>query len=223
MAADHHVGFKRELFGEFSRIAKALASPLRLELIYLLAQRERSVEDLSRELGLPIANVSQHLQALRRARLVEVRRDGLYAFYRLADPSVYRLYQALLEVGENRLAEVDRILEAYLEDRDSLEPVGAEELLRRLREGNVTLLDTRPEEEYRAGHIPGALSIPATELESRLTDLEPGQEVIAYCRGQYCLFSDEAVALLNARGYRARRLGPGLPDWRAAGLPVEVG
>jgi rhodanese-related sulfurtransferase/DNA-binding transcriptional ArsR family regulator len=222
MPADSHSTFKRELFSEFARVAKALASPLRLELIYLLAQRERSVEDLARELGLPVANASQHLQALRRARLVEVRRQGLYSFYGLADPSVYRLYQALIEVGENRLAEVDRIVAAYLGDRDSLEPVGAEELVRRLNDGDVVLLDTRPEEEYRAGHIAGAISIPASELESRLSELDPGKDVIAYCRGPYCMFSDEAVALLNARGYHARRLIPGLPDWRVAGFPVEV-
>ena len=223
MADDQHRSFKRELFGEFARIAKALASPHRLEILYLLAQRERSVDDLAREMALPIANVSQHLQALRRARLVEVRREGLYAFYRLADESVYRLYQAILEVGEARLAEVDRIVEAYLGERDSLEPVGAEELLRRLEEGDVILLDTRPEAEYRAGHIPGALSIPVEALESRLRELPEGKEVIAYCRGPYCLFSDEAVAVLAAHGIRARRLGPGLPDWKAAGLPVEVG
>jgi DNA-binding transcriptional ArsR family regulator/rhodanese-related sulfurtransferase len=223
MSHPPHREFKQELFSEFARVAKALANPHRLELLYLLAQRERSVEDLAREMGLPVANVSQHLQALRRARLVEVRREGLFAFYRLADASVYRLYQAILEVGERRLAEVDRIVAAYLGERDSLEPIGAEELLRRLKEGDVVLLDTRPEEEYRAGHIPGAISMPVGALESRLRELPEGREVIAYCRGPYCLFADEAVALLGSRGIPARRLGPGLPDWRAAGLPVQVG
>lgn len=223
MSQGQHRGFKQELFSEFARVAKALAHPQRLELLYLLAQRERSVEDLAREMGVPIANVSQHLQALRRARLVEVRREGLFAFYRLADGSVYRLYQSILEVGERRLAEVDRIVEAYLGERDSLEPIGAEDLLRRLREGEVILLDVRPEEEYRAGHIPGAVSMPVEALESRLRELREGREVIAYCRGPYCLFADEAVTLLSSRGIPARRLGLGLPDWRAAGLPVEVG
>ena len=222
MPIGRHRAFKRELFDEFARVAKALASPHRLEMVYLLAQRERSVEDLAREMGLLIANVSQHLQTLRNARVVEVRRDGLFAFYRLADESVYRLYQALLEVGEARLVDIERIVRDYLGDRDSLEAVGMEKLLDRLKQGDVVLLDTRPPEEYRAGHIPGALSIPVEALESRLRELPEGKEVIAYCRGPYCLFSDDAVALLTTRRFRARRLGPGFPDWRAAGLPVEV-
>ncbi|HEU4630552.1 MAG TPA: metalloregulator ArsR/SmtB family transcription factor [Gemmatimonadaceae bacterium] len=220
-AAEHHA-FKQELFAEFARVAKALASPHRLQLLYLLAQRERSVEDLARELELPIANASQHLQSLRRARLVEVRREGPYAYYRLADESVYRLYQALLEVGEARLAEVERIVRDYRGGRDTLEPIGSAELLRRLKQGDVVLLDTRPEEEYRAGHIPGAISMPVKAIRSRLRELPVGREIIAYCRGAYCVFSDEAVTLLRDRGFRARPLSVGLPDWRAAGLPVEV-
>ena len=220
MTAPGHRQFKKELFGEFARVAKALASPHRLELLYLLAQRERSVDDLAREMQLPIANVSQHLQSLRRARLVEVRRAA-HAFYRIADERVYRLYQSIIEVGEARLGEIDRLVGDYLGDRDALEPVGMEELLRRLGQGDVVLLDARPVEEYRAGHIPGALSVPVETLESRLRELPRDKEVIAYCRGPYCLFADEAVAVLTSHGIQARRLGPGLPDWRAAGLPVD--
>jgi rhodanese-related sulfurtransferase/DNA-binding MarR family transcriptional regulator len=217
-----HRAFKKELFSEFARVAKALGSPHRLELLYLLAQGERSVEALAQEMELPVANVSQHLQSLRRARLVEVRREGVRALYRLADESVYRLYQAVLEVGDARLAEIERLVKDYLGDRNALEPVGVEELLGRLARGDVTLLDARPEEEYRAGHIPGAISIPVEVLESRLRELPTDREVVAYCRGPYCLFADEAVSLLSARGYRARRLELGLPDWKAAGLPVQA-
>ena len=214
--------FKKELFHELARVAKALASPHRLEMLYLLAQRERSVDDLAREMELPTANVSQHLQWLRRSRLVGVRRVGVQAFYRLADDRVFRLYQSTVEVGEAHLAEIDRLVRDYLGDRDALEPLGVEDLLQRMELGDVVLLDARPVEEYRAGHIPGALSVPVEALGAKLRELPKGREVIAYCRGPYCLFSDEVVAFLTAQGIRARRLGPGLPDWRAAGLPVEV-
>jgi rhodanese-related sulfurtransferase len=213
--------FKDQLFEQFARIGKALANPHRLELLDLLAQAERTVEDLSREAGMSVANTSRHLQELKAARLVEVRREGLYGYYRLADERVFEVWRAIRELGEERLAEVDRLVGTYLTDRGSLEAVSVEELLVRMREEGVLVLDVRPEEEYRAGHIPGARSVPLERLEAYLEELPRDREVIAYCRGPYCVFSDEAVALLRSRGYRARRLAEGLPDWRAAGLPVE--
>jgi rhodanese-related sulfurtransferase len=216
-----HREFKDRLFEQFARIGKALASPKRLEIVDLLAQGERTVEEIARETAMSVASASQHLQALKGARMVEVRREGLYAHYRLADESVFRTWQAIRALGESRLAEVDRVVETYLMDRDALEAVDARELMERLSDGSVIVLDVRPEEEYRAGHIPGALSVPVEALEAALQTLPRDREMVAYCRGPYCLFSDEAVALLRSRGYLARRLAEGLPDWRAAGLPVE--
>lgn len=216
-----HRVFKDELFGQFARVGKALANPHRLELIDLLAQGERSVEDIAREAAMSVANTSRHLQELRSARLVEVRREGHYGYYRLADEGVYGVWKAVRELGEARLAEIDRLVGTYLTDRASLEAVCAEELLAKTREEGVMVLDVRPEEEYRAGHIPGARSVPIERLEAYLEEIPKDREVVAYCRGLYCVFSDEAVALLRSRGYRARRLEEGLPDWRAAGLPVE--
>jgi len=216
-----HREFKDLLYAQFARVGKAVANPHRLELLDLLAQGERTVEDLAQQAALPIANASQHLQALRRASLVEVRREGPYAYYRLADDRVFRLWQAIRELGEERLAEVDRLVATFLGDRGGLEPVDASTLLRRMRHDDVVVLDVRPVEEYEAGHIPGARSIPVADLERRIEELPPEQEVIAYCRGPYCVFSDEAVVLLHAHGFRARRLAFGLPDWRSSGLPVE--
>jgi rhodanese-related sulfurtransferase len=215
--------FKARLFGEFARIGKALSSPHRLHLIELLAQGERTVEQLAGELGLPVANVSQHLQVLRSARLVAARREGLYAHYALADPQVFRLWQTLRDLGQARLAEIDRVVTEYLGRRDDMEAVGADELLRRLRDGDVAVLDVRPRQEYEAGHIAGARCVPPEELEARLRQLPRGTEVVAYCRGPYCVFADEAVALLRANGYRARRLTEGFPDWLGRGLPAETG
>ena len=216
-----HREFKDRLFEQFARVGKALASPKRLEIVDLLAQGERTVEEIARETAVPVANASQHLQALKAARMVEARREGLYAYYRLADEDVFRTWQAVRALAESRLAEVDRVVEAYLQDRDALEPVDATKLMERLSDGSVVVLDVRPEEEYRAGHIPGAISVPVDTLEAALRTLPKDREMVAYCRGPYCVFSDEAVALLVARGYRARRLRQGLPDWRAAGMPVE--
>ena len=218
--ADHRE-FKDRLFGQFARIGKALASPRRLEVVDLLAQGERTVEEIAGETAMSVANASQHLQVLKAARLVEARREGLYAHYRLADEDVFRTWQAVRDLAESRLSEVDGVVEAYLEDRDALEAVDAAELMERLTAGSVVVLDVRPEEEYRAGHIPGALSVPVHALEAALQILPKDREIVAYCRGPYCVFSDEAVALLGSRGYRARRLRQGLPDWRAAGMPVE--
>ncbi len=217
----NHRLFKDQLFEQFARIGKALANPHRLELVDLLAQGERSVEDLARESGMSVANTSRHLQELRAARLVEVRREGLYGYYRLADERVFGVWRAMRELGEARLAEIDRLVETYLTNRVALEAVCSEELLAKMRESGVVVLDVRPEEEYRAGHIPGAHSVPLERLEAYLEEIPEDQEVVAYCRGPYCVFSDEAVKHLEARGYRATRLAEGFPEWRAAGLPVE--
>src|SRR6266487_6915485 len=215
--------FKNQLYEQFARIGKALSSPHRLELLEVLAQGERSVEALAQETGMSVANASQHLQVLRAAQLVEVRREGVYIYYRLADERVFSLWQAMREVGETRIAEIDRIVQTYLHERTLLQPISAQELLQRLVEGNVILLDVRPVQEYAAGHLPDALSIPVTELEARLPELPQDREIVAYCRGPYCVFADEAVTLLRTNGYNARRLEQGLPDWRALGLPVESG
>lgn len=221
MDATAHREFKDRLFEQFARVGKALASPKRLEIVDLLSQGERPVEEIARETAMSVASASQHLQALKAARMVESRREGLYVRYRLADEDVFRTWQAVRALAESRLAEVDRVVEAYLEDRDALEAVDATELMERLSDGSVVVLDARPGEEYRAGHIPGALSVPVDALEAGLQTLPKDRDLVAYCRGPYCVFSDEAVAFLRARGYRARRLRQGLPDWRAAGMPVE--
>jgi rhodanese-related sulfurtransferase len=223
MDAVAHREFKDRLFGQFARIGKALSSPRRLEIVDLLAQSEHTVEEIAEETSMSVASASQHLQALKAARMVEARREGLYMHYRLADEDVFRTWQAVRALAESRLSEVDRVVEAYLEDRDALEAVGATELMERLSDGSVVVLDVRPEEEYLAGHIPGAISVPVDALEDALQTqtLPKDREIVAYCRGPYCVFSDEAVALLRSRGYRARRLRQGLPDWRAAGMPME--
>lgn len=221
MSTDHRA-FKDPLYDQFARIAKAVANPHRLELIDLLAQGERRVDELAREAQLSVANASQHLQALRQARLVETRRAGTAVHYRLADERVFRLWQVIRELGEARLAEIDQLARAFLADRQGFEAIDAPTLLARLREDDVLVLDVRPETEYLAGHIPGARSIPVAELAARLQEVPAGREIVAYCRGPYCVFSDEAVALLRARGYDARRLDVGLPDWRSAGLPVAT-
>src|SRR5438874_2298099 len=215
--------FKNQLYEQFARIGKALSSAHRLELLEVLAQGEHSVEVLAHETGMSVANASQHLQILRAAQLVDVRREGVYIYYHLADEHVFTLWQTMRQVGEARIAEIDRIVNTYLHDRNLLQPIDAAELLQRLLEGNVILLDVRPIEEYAAGHLPGALSIPVAELEARLPELPQEKEIVAYCRGPYCVFADEAVAMLQTKGYQARRLAQGLPDWRALGLPVESG
>jgi rhodanese-related sulfurtransferase len=215
--------FKARLFGEFARIGKALGSPHRLHLIELLAQGGRTVEQLAEETGFPVANASQHLQVLRAARLVSSRREGLYVTYTLADPQVFRVWQAVRDLGQARLAEVDRLVAEFLGRRGDMDAVSAAELRRRLRDGNVIVLDVRPRAEYEAGHIAGARSIPIAELEKCLSDLPPDGEVVAYCRGPYCVFADEAVAALRAKGFRALRLADGFPDWRSRGFPVAAG
>lgn len=217
------IGPKQALFAEFAAVARALGSPHRLEMLEHLAQDERAVEALAARVGLSVANASQHLQQLKRAGLVASRREGKFVLYRLADDRVLVLLRALFDVGERNLAAVDRILRGYFDERDSLEPVTREELLARTRDGCVTVLDVRPAEEFAAGHLPGAVNLPLAELEARLAELDPGQEVVAYCRGPYCVLAFEAVARLRARGFRARRLEDGFPEWKAAGLPLEPG
>lgn len=214
--------FKDQLYEQFARVGKALANAHRLELLDVLAQCERTVESLAEETGMSVANASQHLQVLRAAHLVEVRREGTSMYYRLTDDSVFTLWRALQSVGEAQLSEIDRVVETYLHDRQLWQPLTAQELLHRLTDEQVVLLDVRPAEEYRAGHLPHARSLPITELEARLSELAPDREIVAYCRGPYCVFADEAVALLRQRGYQARRMAEGLSDWRALGLPVEV-
>jgi len=212
---------KLAIFEHFATVARSLGSAHRLELLELLAQTERSVEQLAGLSGLTLANASQHLQQLRRAGLVEGRRDGKRVLYRLADGDVVALLGALRRITERNVGAVEKVLNSYFRERDSLEPVARTELLRRMRDGLVTVIDTRPPEEFAAGHLPGALNVPLRELEHRLRDLPRDQEIVAYCRGAYCVLSYEAVAELRKRGFTASRLEEGYPEWKAAGLPVE--
>jgi rhodanese-related sulfurtransferase len=212
---------KTALFDEFARAAKALASGRRIELVDVLANGERTVEALAGEVGLSVANTSQHLQILRQAGLVGSRRQGTSVHYRLAGPEVFELWRTLRTLAASRLAEVERLAVAYLGGRDDLEPVTREELARRLEDGDdLVVLDVRPAAEYAAGHLPGAVSIPVGELRRRLADLPADREVVAYCRGPYCAFAHEAVELLREEGFAARRLEDGLPEWQAARLAV---
>jgi rhodanese-related sulfurtransferase/DNA-binding transcriptional ArsR family regulator len=222
MATDTHRDFKNRLYAQFARIGKTLGSPHRLELLELLGQGERAVDSLANEIGASIANVSQHLQALRQAALVESRKQGQFVYYRLADPAISDLCRALRTVSERRLAELDRLVQNHFGDRLG-EPVSMQELLKRARSADVVILDTRPANEYEAGHIAGAISVPVADLRRRLKELPRAKEYVAYCRGPYCVYADQAVELLQAKGRRARRLLEGFPEWRAAGLPVETG
>jgi rhodanese-related sulfurtransferase/DNA-binding transcriptional ArsR family regulator len=213
---------KTALFDEFARVGKALASGRRMELLDVLANGERTVEVLAGEGGLSVANASQHLQVLRRAGLVATRREGTSVHYRLAGPEVFELWRALRTLAASRLAEVERLAAAYLGARNELEPVTRHELARRLQQGEeLVVLDVRPAEEYAAGHLPGAVSIPVSELRRRLAELPRGREIVAYCRGPFCAFAHEAVQVLADAGLTARRLEDGLPEWRADGLPVS--
>ncbi|HEY7607054.1 MAG TPA: metalloregulator ArsR/SmtB family transcription factor [Actinomycetes bacterium] len=212
---------KTALFDEFARAAKALASGRRIELLDVLANGERTVDVLAGEVGLSVANTSQHLQVLRQAGLVASRRDGTSIHYRLAAPEVFQLWQVLRTLAASQLAEVERLAAAYLGARDQLEPVTREELSRRLQDGDdLVVLDVRPAAEYAAGHLPGAVSIPIGELRRRLAELPADREVVAYCRGPYCAFAHDAVAVLREEGFSARRLEDGMPEWQAAGLAV---
>lgn len=211
---------KSALYQQLARVAQALSSDSRLHLLEYVAQTERSVEELATMTALSIANCSKHLQALRQAGLVLARKEGLRVYYGLAGDDVAALLASLRSVAENRVAEVERLLHAWLAHRDEMEPVPATELLELGKKGLVTVLDVRPAEEFAAGHLPGAINVPLDRLESYLSRLPKRKEVVAYCRGPYCLMSFEAVEKLRKRGWRARRLENGLPEWRAAGLPV---
>ena len=220
---DTHRKFKDRLYGQLARLGKALSSPHRLEMLELLAQGERTVDSLATEIGLSLANASQHLQALRQAALVESRKDGLFVYYRLADPDVFELSKVIRAVAERRLAELDRLVHEHFGNRADAEAVPMDELLKRVRSRQVVVLDTRPASEYVAGHIAGAISIPVEDIQHRLKELAKGKEYVAYCRGPYCIYADRAVEMLRAHGRRARRLVEGFPEWRSAGFPVSQG
>ncbi len=212
---------KYRLFEQFASVAKALSHVHRLELLELLAQGERSVEALANVAGLSVANTSRHLQHLRLAGLVIFRKKGLFVFYRVAGDDVIDLLSSLQRTGERHIGEVSRVVSGYFKERDSLEPISREELRERCAKGMVTVLDIRPTEEYVSGHIPGAINVPLKDIEKCIADLPRGRDVIAYCRGSYCVLAFEAVAILRERGFEARRLEEGYPEWKAAGFSVE--
>jgi rhodanese-related sulfurtransferase len=215
--------FKDAVFGQFARMAQAFASPKRLEILDVLAQGERDVETLARETSQSVVNASRHLQVLKNARLVEGRKQSVHVYYRLADPDVARCWQSLQKLAEKRSAEVGDVARRFFAERDGLEPVSRTELLNRARAGEVIVLDVRPSEEYASGHIRGSLSVPLPELRRRLNSFAQDREIVAYCRGPYCVLAAEAVALLRRSGRAARRFAEGFPEWRAAGQPIERG
>lgn len=213
--------FKNKVYRELATIMKALSNAHRLEILELLAQGRFSVAEIARQTDLTTANASQHLQVMKRVQLVSTEREGNYVYYRLAGRNVYRAWRALRDLGIERLAEIEKILRDFRESRKSLETLGSEELVRKMKEGEVTVLDVRPESEYREGHIAGALNVPVEELEEKLDELPKDREVVAYCRGPFCVFADDAVALLREKGYDAKRLDEGYPEWMLEELPVE--
>jgi rhodanese-related sulfurtransferase len=215
--------FKDAIYEAFSRIGKAVSSPKRLELLDLLCQGDKNVETLAGETGLSVANTSQHLRVLRAARLVEAEKEGFYVTYRLADPAVCEFFRSMRVLAENRLAEVELIKRRFLDGREGMEPVDSADLVKRVKEGAVTVLDVRPVQEYRSGHIPGALCVPLGQLEGLLSRLPKDQEIVAYCRGPYCVLSVQAVEVLRNHGFQAVRLEEGVQDWRAMGLPIATG
>ena len=214
---------KQVLFAQFAAVAKALSHSHRLELLEQLAQGDRTVEAIAEKTGLTVANASQHLQRMRRAGLVDSRREGKFVSYSLAGDGVLAALAALRQIAERNSAEVDRVVRRYFNDRDSLEAVSRDELIARAKDGAVTILDVRPVDEFALGHLPGAVNVPLRTLETRLSEFNPAREIVAYCRGPYCVLSYEAVATLRACGFKARRLVDGLPEWRAAGFPVVAG
>ena len=212
---------KRAVFAGLAEVAKALASVHRIEIVELLGQGERSVDGIAGRIGLSAANASQHLQVMRRAGLLASRRDGKHIFYRVSNPAVVHLMTALGHLGERNQADVRAVVGGYFHDLDAMEPVSRAELVNRLRDGLVTVLDVRPEDEFAAGRVPSALNIPLRDITKRLADLPQDQEIVAYCRGPYCVLAFEAVALLRGYGFKVRRLEDGFPEWKAAGLPVD--
>lgn len=214
--------FKTAIYEQFARVGNALASPPRLELLDLLSQGPRAVEALAREAGQSVANTSHHLQVLRRARLVAAAKDGVRVTYRLADAEVSDLFRAVRHLAESRLLEIAEVAHQFVAARGAMEMVDRQELVERVRSGAVTVLDVRPAEEYAAGHLPGAISIPVGEIKRRLAELPRDRAAVAYCRGPYCVMAIEAVEVLRANGFDAHRLEDGVPDWRARGLPVEA-
>lgn len=215
-------GPKQALFEQLALVARALGSAIRLELLDYLAQGERTVEGLAEVTGLTVANTSKHLQQLRHAGLAQARREGLHVYYRMSGDDVLEAIMALRELARTRLAEVDHLIESYLAHKDDMEAVAAGELMARLKDGLVTVLDVRPPEEFVQGHLPQAVNVPLPELEKHLDELPRNREVIAYCRGPWCVLSFEAVSRLRKKGYRARRLDGGLPEWRQSGLPISM-
>ena len=214
--------FKKELFAQFALVGKSLSNGNRLELLEFLAQGERSVEELASISGLTMANTSQHLQGLRRSGLVTSRAEGQKAFYRLTDYKVVQLMAILRSIAENNLGEINLLVSNYLASKDDLEPISHQELLKRARKGTVTVIDVRPSEEFISGHLPHAINVPLSELKKTISSLPKSKEVIAYCRGPYCLLAFEAVAQLRSKGFKARRLQDGFPEWKLAGHPVEL-
>ena len=213
--------FKHDLFSQFARVGKALSHANRLELLEFIAQGERSVDELAKVSGLSVANTSQHLQHLRQAGMVLSRKEGLKVFYRLSGDDVLVLLETLRSVAERHIADIDKLVSSFLTIKDNLEPIPREELLERIKHDLVTVLDVRPNEEYAAGHVPGAVNIPLNELEEYLKQLDTKQEIIAYCRGPHCILAYDAVAKLRDKGLTARRLQDGFPEWKLAGLPIE--
>ncbi len=213
--------FKSDLFTQFARVGKALSNANRLELLEFLAQGSRSVESLANVAKLSIANTSQHLQQLRQSGLVTSRKEGLKVYYSLSGDDVIALLDSLRDVAERHLSDVDKLVNTYLTAKDNLDPIPAAELLERAKHDLVTVLDVRPREEFEAGHVQGAINIPIEELEQHLQQFNPNQEIVAYCRGPHCILAFDAVAQLREKGFQARRLENGFPEWKIAGLPVE--
>ena len=218
MSSNH---FKQDLFTQFARVGKAMSNGNRLELLEFIAQGERSVDELAKVSGLSVANTSQHLQQLRQAGLITSTKQGLKVFYRLSGDDVINLFNSLQNVAERHLADVQQLVNTFLTVKDDLEPIPATELLDRVKEGLVTVLDVRPPEEYQSGHIPGAINVPLSELEKHLSQLDAKQEVVAYCRGPHCVLAFDAVEQLRQKGITAHRMEYGFPEWKLAGLPIE--
>lgn len=213
--------FKNKVYTVLAKLVKAMANPHRLEIIDLLGQSERSVEDIARETGMPVANASQHLQVLKQSNLVRIKRNGNFILYRLANDNVYKSWKDLREIGMESLPEVDKIITDFRAHKKSLEPIRIEELVSKMKSSNIVLLDVRPEDEFRAGHIPHAINIPISHLIDHLGELNKAKLYIAYCRGPFCVFADDAVQLLVNKGFKAKRLEEGFPDWKIKGLPVK--